>query len=96
MKTVVDAVPALLVPGGFVIWTRGGSDPDHRPEVRRWFQDAGFDEMAYDVVPLAGTAVRRSSCGRERWPCQLRAARIRDIRAVGEWTRAVDPYGPLE
>ena len=32
VKDVVDAIPWLVTPGGFVIWTRGRSEPDRRPE----------------------------------------------------------------
>lgn len=35
VKTVVDAIRSLVSPGGFVIWTRGGSEPDRRPAIRR-------------------------------------------------------------
>jgi hypothetical protein len=36
IKDVIDAVPNLVVPRGSMIWTRGGSEPDRRSEVRRW------------------------------------------------------------
>ena len=49
---VIAAVPALVVPGGRVLWTRGRrGDVDRRPEVRRWFVDAGLEELAYEGEP---------------------------------------------
>lgn len=51
VREVVDVVPSLLADGGYVIWTRGGSEPDRRPEIRRWFDDAGLREVAYDGAP---------------------------------------------
>lgn len=51
VRTLIAAVPALVVPGGVVIWTRGGSDPDRRPVIRRWFTAAGFDEVSFDGMP---------------------------------------------
>jgi hypothetical protein len=51
VANVVVSVARILVLGGFVIWTRGGSEPDLRPQVRDWFQSAGFDEVAFDGAP---------------------------------------------
>lgn len=44
----VDSLPAFCAPGGTVIWTRGGTaEHDITPDIRRWFQQAGFDEIAF-------------------------------------------------
>lgn len=51
VKDVVDVAPALLADAGYVIWTRGGSDPDRRPEIRAWFEAAGLREVAFDGAP---------------------------------------------
>lgn len=51
VNDVIDAVPQMLVEGGFVIWTRGGSYPDRRPEVRSWFRTAGLAEVSFDGAP---------------------------------------------
>jgi hypothetical protein len=51
VKDVIDVVPHLLASDGYVIWTRGASDPDRRPEVRRWFRAAGLAEVAFDGAP---------------------------------------------
>jgi hypothetical protein len=53
VKKIIDAIPYLLAAGGYVIWTRGGSLPDRRPDVRRWFQDSGLDEISFDGAPDA-------------------------------------------
>ena len=51
VKDVIEVVPHLLAEGGYVIWTRGASDPDRRPEVRSWFRTAGLDEISFDGAP---------------------------------------------
>ena len=38
----------LVKPGGVVIWTRGGGDPDLRPDARAAFVAAGYEELAFD------------------------------------------------
>jgi len=51
VRHVIEAVPSMLHPGGSVIWTRGGSLPDRRPEIRTWFRAAGFDELTFEGEP---------------------------------------------
>ena len=51
VKFVVDCSSQMVKPGGFVVWTRGGSEPDRRPEVRASFHEAGFDEIAFEGFP---------------------------------------------
>lgn len=52
IRRTLGAVPALLRPGGRMIWTRGGfGEVDLRPSVRRWVADAGLEELAYDGEP---------------------------------------------
>lgn len=48
VDALVLLAPALLRPGGCVVWTRGRTDPDLRPRVRQAFLAAGFEEVAYD------------------------------------------------
>ena len=49
---IARAAPAMVLQGGYVIWTRGGGAPvDRRPEVRRWFIDAGLPEVSFDGEP---------------------------------------------
>lgn len=61
IKTTVAATPALLRDDGAVIWTRGSTEPDLRPAIRRWFQEAGLQEVAFDSEPAGfgvGVGVR--------------------------------------
>jgi len=51
VKDVIDVVPHLLAKDGYVIWTRGASEPDRRPEVRSWFCAAGLAELSFDGPP---------------------------------------------
>jgi hypothetical protein len=51
VKNIIEVSPCLMRWGGCVIWTRGGSEPDRRPEARRWFTEAGFEELAFDGDP---------------------------------------------
>lgn len=63
VKAVVDAIPWLVSFGGFVIWTRGGSEPDRRPEIRRWFRSAGLEEVAFEGAPEPyGVGINRQLC----------------------------------
>jgi hypothetical protein len=62
IETTVAAVPALLAPGGHVIWTCGAAEPDLRPAVRQLFTDVGLDEVAFDGHPEHfGVGVARAS-----------------------------------
>ena len=48
---MIAALPMLLADHGFVIWTRGASDPDMRPQIRDWFTGAGWSELSFDGAP---------------------------------------------
>ncbi len=52
VRRIVQRVPAMVVAGGYVLWTRGGEEAqDRRPEVRRWFIEAGMPEVSFDGPP---------------------------------------------
>ena len=51
VKRVVEFVPSLVRIGGYVIWTRGGSEPDRRRGIRNWFAEVGIEELAFDGAP---------------------------------------------
>jgi hypothetical protein len=51
VAATVAATPAMLRPGGTVIWTRGSRQPDLRPQIRQWFSRAGLHEVAFDNEP---------------------------------------------
>lgn len=46
-NTIVSA-SMLCAPGAYVIWTRHRRAPDLTPSIRRWFDVAGFEEVAFD------------------------------------------------
>ena len=47
METIIGHLPSLCAPGATVIWTRGALGSDLRPTIRRWFLEAGFDEIGF-------------------------------------------------
>ena len=50
IRGTIAGVPAMLNHGGVVIWTRGAfKDRDIRGQIRQWFLDNGFDEVAFDA-----------------------------------------------
>jgi hypothetical protein len=61
VRTIAQAVPAMVRAGGFVIWTRGADATiDRRPEVRRWFIELGMPEASFDGHPETyGVGVNR-------------------------------------
>ena len=64
VRDVVQNVPYLVKPGGYVIWTRGGSAPDRRAEIRAWFVSAGITELSFDGDPEPyGVGVNQVSYG---------------------------------
>ena len=46
---VVASAPMLCAPGATVLWTRHRAEPDLTPSIRRWFAEAGFDEVGFDA-----------------------------------------------
>lgn len=67
VKSLVEHVPHLVKAGGYVIWTRGGSHPDRRPEIRNWFVSAGMEELAFDGEPEPfGVGLNRVTCAARR------------------------------
>jgi hypothetical protein len=62
IQRTVRAAPALCRAGATVIWTRHRRAPDLTPDVRAWFADAGFEEVAFDALDtsiLIGVGVHR-------------------------------------
>jgi len=47
----------LCAPGATVIWTRGAQDPDLGPDIRRWFEQVGFEELSCEEW-IEGTGMR--------------------------------------
>jgi hypothetical protein len=74
IRRTVEAAPALCADGATVIWTRGRLPPDITPQVRAWFTEQGFDEVAFDPID----AGRPGSVGVNRLRSAPAAARPRD------------------
>ena len=56
IERTISAAPALCRPGATVIWTRGRRPPDLTPQVRAWFSENGFEEVAFDALkPTPGS-----------------------------------------
>jgi hypothetical protein len=54
IKRVVRAASALCRPGATVIWTRHRRPPDLTSQVRAWFADSGFEEIAFEAPEAEG------------------------------------------
>jgi hypothetical protein len=46
IERLVHTSRQLCAPGATVIWTRGAQVPDLSPDIRRWFDQAGFEELS--------------------------------------------------
>jgi hypothetical protein len=85
IEATVFELPRLTAPGATVVWTRHRRPPDLTPTIRRWFVEAGFQEVAFDTVDGSVMAV-----GTNRLvgaPARFRAAR-RMFTFVGDGTGA--------
>jgi hypothetical protein len=51
IRGTVDHLPEFCAPLASVVWTRGRFEPDVTPQLRRWFNDAGFVEVDFVSVP---------------------------------------------
>ena len=49
VRTTVAALPQLCAEGATVVWTRGRWGEDLTPQVRQWFAECGFAELAFDA-----------------------------------------------
>ncbi len=50
LRATIATLPQLCTPGATVIWTRGRfAAGDLTGEIRTWFGDAGFEEVAFDA-----------------------------------------------
>jgi len=67
IKRTVQAAPALCRAGATVIWTRHRRPPDLTPQIRAWFAESGFEEIAFDALEtsaLTSVGVSRLERGR--------------------------------
>ena len=51
VREAIHHLPELGRGGCTVIWTRGRFDPDLTPAIRRWFVEAGFEELSFVTIP---------------------------------------------
>jgi hypothetical protein len=49
IERTVRSLPSLAAPGAVAIWTRHRRLPDRTVEIRRWFEQAGFRQVAFDA-----------------------------------------------
>ena len=64
IQRTVQAAAAVCDAGATVIWTRHRRPPDLTRQVRAWFADGGFDEIAFDALEastLTSVGVHRLS-----------------------------------
>lgn len=47
VELTVRSSAQLCAPGATLMWTRHTSDPDLTPSIRRWFTEAGFEELGF-------------------------------------------------
>ena len=57
IERLVRVSRQLCAPGATVIWTRGAQDPDLSPGIRRWFDQAGYEELSCEEW-IEGTQMR--------------------------------------
>jgi Putative methyltransferase len=73
VRSTIAAGPGLCVEGGWLIWTRSRRAPDLTPSIRRWFDEAGFTELAFQAP--AGTLVAVGAHRFEGEPAPLEPGR---------------------
>jgi ubiquinone/menaquinone biosynthesis C-methylase UbiE len=66
-RTICEA-SRLCGAGATVIWTRHRAAPDLTPQIRQWFHDAGFEEVAFDGPPGETFGVGTARLTREPAP----------------------------
>ncbi|MBV8302273.1 MAG: class I SAM-dependent methyltransferase family protein [Candidatus Dormibacteraeota bacterium] len=57
VRNTVAHLQELCAPGAAVIWTRGTFAPDLTPQIREWFDESGFEELAFVRIPDTTAAV---------------------------------------
>jgi hypothetical protein len=57
----ISVLPSLCAPNATLIWTRHRQEPDRTTDVRKWFVDAGFTEVAFEAPEgfIFGVGVNR-------------------------------------
>jgi hypothetical protein len=57
IERLVQTSRQFCAPGATVLWPRGAQEPDLGPDIRRWFAEAGFAEVACEEW-IEGTGMR--------------------------------------
>jgi hypothetical protein len=55
IEKTVRALPMFASLNATVLWTRHRREPDMTVNIRRWLQESGFENTAYDAVPNSDT-----------------------------------------
>jgi hypothetical protein len=63
IERAAHLLPQLCAPEAVVVWTRHRRPPDRTGDIRRWFVEAGFVEVAFEAP-----AGYRFAVGVTRWP----------------------------
>jgi hypothetical protein len=50
VQRLIAHLPGFSAPGARVVWSRGITRVDLNPEIRGWFADAGFEEVAWQLL----------------------------------------------
>jgi hypothetical protein len=62
VERAIHLLPQLCARGSVLVWTRHRRPPDLTPTIRRWFGDAGFEDLAFEAP-----AAHRFGVGVARW-----------------------------
>ena len=68
VERTVRAAPSICDRGGTTIWTRSRHAPDLTPSIRRWFEEAGFSEVAFVSEGPGGWSVGAATLTGEAQP----------------------------
>ncbi|MGC9963490.1 MAG: class I SAM-dependent methyltransferase family protein [Acidimicrobiales bacterium] len=86
IQRCVALLPMLCEADATLVWTRHRRPPDLTPDVRRWFEAAGFEEIAFDEPP----GLPYVGAGAQRW--RGASGVVKD--GVGFFRFAGDPLPP--
>jgi hypothetical protein len=85
LEATLRALGALVATGGHVVWTRHRRPPDQTPQIRRWLDEAGFEEVAFDTVEGTLASV---GCHRRTARAVMEVVPERLFRFVGDGSGA--------
>jgi hypothetical protein len=87
IQRTIQTLPSLCAPAATVIWTRHRRPPDRSVDVRKWFIDAGFDEVAFEGPDgfVFGVGVNR--LGRPPEPFQPDVKMFEFVGSDQNWAR---------